>query len=69
MGNDGQWKVLSDNNIDVVFDVNNSQNYIEPFINKMPGNTTGTKQPKKHSNTFGYQSTVKKAGMQTLGCG
>lgn len=46
MGNDGQWKVLSDHNLDVVFDVNNTQNYIVPFIEKMPGNTTNIKQPK-----------------------
>lgn len=46
MGNDGQWKVLSDRNLDVVFDVNDTQNYISPFIEKMPGANSGHKQPK-----------------------
>ena len=35
-GNDGQWKVYSDNNIDVVFDVNDNENYIYPFIDHYP---------------------------------
>lgn len=30
-GNDGNWKVLCDQNIDVLFDVNDSTNYIESF--------------------------------------
>lgn len=46
MGNDGQWKVLSDRNLDIVFDVNDAQNYIAPFIEKMPGVYSGRKQPK-----------------------
>lgn len=31
-GDDGQWKVLSDDNIHVEFDVNNSDNYIHPYL-------------------------------------
>ncbi len=32
LGNDGQWKVISDDNIDVIFDINDNDNYIYPFI-------------------------------------
>lgn len=45
LGNDGQWKVLSDENIDVVFDYTNSSNYILPFIGTYPGNPS-VSQPK-----------------------
>lgn len=46
LGNDGQWKVLSDNNLDIVFDINSPDNYIEPFIASMPGDDSTKKQPK-----------------------
>ena len=36
LGNDGQWKVLSEDNIDVVFNVNDTSNYISPFIRHLP---------------------------------
>lgn len=36
LGNDGQWKVYCDDNIDVVFDVKNKDNYIYPFIDRYP---------------------------------
>lgn len=45
LGNDGQWKVSSDYNIDVVFDINNDSNYILPFIDFFPTNYY-RKQPK-----------------------
>lgn len=31
LGNDGQWKVQCDDNIDVIFDINDSCNYQRPF--------------------------------------
>lgn len=40
LGNDGQWKVYSDCNLDIVFDINNQDNYIYPFIDKYPGDLT-----------------------------
>lgn len=36
LGNDGEWKVYSDANIEVIFDIEDSGNYIDPFINKFP---------------------------------
>ncbi len=36
LGGDGQWHVLSDSNLDVVFNVHDNANYIYPFINKFP---------------------------------
>lgn len=36
LGNDGQWKVYSDANIEVIFDIRDSENYIDPFIDKFP---------------------------------
>ncbi len=46
LGNDGQWKVKCDENIDIVFDVKEDSNYISPFIENYPGDMTTTKQPK-----------------------
>lgn len=46
-GPDGQWKVLSDNNICVVFDVHDDNNYILPFFKyHKVDDTTGGKQRK-----------------------
>lgn len=36
-GNDGEWKVYSDHNIDVLFNVEDTANYISPFLEKYPG--------------------------------
>lgn len=36
LGNDGEWKVLCDENIDILFDINDEQNYIPPFIRDYP---------------------------------
>lgn len=36
LGNDGQWKVYSDDNIDVVFDTSDKDNYIAPFTDRYP---------------------------------
>lgn len=36
LGNDGQWKVYSNDNIDVVFDVKDNSNYIYPFFDHYP---------------------------------
>lgn len=37
LGNDGQWKVLSDDNLDIEFNVNDYQNHLlKPFIEKYP---------------------------------
>lgn len=38
LGNDGQWKVNSNDNIDVVFDVKDESNYIYPFFDHYPSN-------------------------------
>lgn len=37
LGNDGEWKVDSDWNIDVEFDTNASTNYVAPVIQNIPG--------------------------------
>ena len=36
LGQDGQWKVYSDENLDIIFDVNDQSNYINPFIEMFP---------------------------------
>lgn len=36
LGNDGTWKVASDDNLMVEFDINDSENYIKPFIEVAP---------------------------------
>lgn len=36
LGNDGNWKVASDENLMVEFDINDSKNYIKPFIDVAP---------------------------------
>lgn len=36
LGNDGQWKVLSDFNIDVIFNIDDDNNYLYPFIQDYP---------------------------------
>lgn len=36
LGNDGEWKVCSDANIEVIFDIEDPNNYIAPFFNKFP---------------------------------
>ena len=36
LGNDGEWKIDSDENIDVIFDTNLSSNYARPFVEKYP---------------------------------
>lgn len=43
LGNDGEWKVASDNNLLVEFDINDSNNYIYGFSSKYP---SGREQPK-----------------------
>ena len=40
LGNDGEWKVRSDSNIDVVFDVKDKNNYISPFVKRYPGTSS-----------------------------
>lgn len=39
LGNDGQWRVMSDSNIDVVFNIDDDSNYISPFITMNPNYT------------------------------
>ncbi len=36
LGNDGNWKVLCDENIDIEFDVDDRTNYIYPFVSIQP---------------------------------
>lgn len=45
LGKDKQWKVLCDENIDVVFDVDDEDNYIYPFIDHFVG-SSNVLQPK-----------------------
>ena len=45
IGNDGLWKVSSDENLVVEFDINNSTNYQSPLFNHYPQGT-GFPQPK-----------------------
>lgn len=47
LGNDGQWKVCCDENIDVVFDINNQDNYISPFIDNYININNQTTLPPK----------------------
>lgn len=47
LGNDGEWKVASDENLMVEFDFNNPDNFMVPFIDEFPSwGGVGTKQPK-----------------------
>lgn len=47
LGNDGEWKVLSDDNIEVIFDISNNDNYTVPFIRYYPRrNSSYYEQPK-----------------------
>jgi YD repeat-containing protein len=45
LGNDGEWKVLSDQNVRVEFDIHDESNFISPFIAKYP-DLTDCYQPK-----------------------
>lgn len=45
-GNDGQWKVISEDNIDVLFDVKDESNYISPFIPNYPCKSSVKAVPK-----------------------
>ena len=44
LGNDGQWKVSSDTNIEVLFDITDSNNYLSPLFEYYPKHSS--KQPK-----------------------
>lgn len=46
LGNDGEWKVISNNNIDVIFDIKDQSNYISPFINHYASDVDGEEVPK-----------------------
>lgn len=46
LGNDGEWKVDCEQNIDVVFDYRDENNYMEPFISKFPYIYAADHQPK-----------------------
>lgn len=46
LGNDGQWKVASDENLDVVFDVNDTANFTQPFIPDYLAEGLNFQQPK-----------------------
>lgn len=43
LGNDGEWKVACDENIEVIFDYTDTSNFIRPFISIFPG---GGNQPR-----------------------
>gem|GEM_PF-4673012 len=44
LGDDGYWKVCSEDNLDVIFDYDNPSNFCEPFIDTYPENNK-KKQP------------------------
>lgn len=46
LGNDGEWKVLSDDNLDILMDINDNVSYIRPFIREYPKRTVDYEQPK-----------------------
>ncbi len=49
LGNDGEWKVYCEKNVEVIFDINDASNYIRPFIERYPtyeGHTSPYYQPK-----------------------
>lgn len=46
LGNDGQWKVDSEANLEVIFDITDENNYIDPFIINYPSPYDNYHQPK-----------------------
>ncbi|MBR3481247.1 MAG: hypothetical protein IKQ59_12415 [Prevotella sp.] len=46
LGNDGQWKVLGDENIEVIFDYDDDDNYILPLFEYYPSPDQNIPQPK-----------------------
>lgn len=43
LGNDGEWKIISDSNLEVIHDYTALENYTRPFIDIVPGsNSNGT---------------------------
>lgn len=46
LGNDGKWKVDSEQNLTVVFDINNESNFIKPFTPVYPATDDYYHQPK-----------------------
>lgn len=47
LGNDGDWKVVSEDNLDIIFEISDSDNYARPFIQNFPYNGGEDKlQPK-----------------------
>lgn len=46
LGNDGEWKVQSEQDFEVIFDVSDENNYISPLYEKYPSSTAINKQPK-----------------------
>lgn len=47
LGNDGQWKVNSDDNIDVIYQVGSPDNLLSPFIPNLPKKTSTDKKQSK----------------------
>lgn len=66
LGNDGQWKVSSSENIEIIFDYESSLNYDIPFMKYTPNGKTQLKSMKgfvlkdKHGTTytFGYDTSA-----------
>ena len=46
LGNDGEWKVYSEENLEVIFDYQNSNNLIYPFVEYLPHDSNTYKQGK-----------------------
>lgn len=65
LGNDGEWKVASDENLMVEFDYNNPENFMLPFIETFPSwGDAGTRQPK---SIKGFVITAQDGNRYTFG--
>lgn len=52
LGNDGNWKVLSDENLEILFDYTNDNNFITPFIATYPYKQAVDKNQRKTIKGF-----------------
>lgn len=57
LGNDGNWKVLSDENLEVLFDYTNDNNFISPFIATYPYKQAIDKNQRKTIKGFTIRDT------------
>ncbi len=65
LGNDGEWKVVSDDNLDILFNVSDDANYSRPFIQNYPYNGGEDKlQPK---TIYGFKIRDTEGNVYTFG--